>query len=259
MSQNASNALASWAPGPRAVADPKLDFGDTLTSQATLTATSQIPENTGVGAYLGQAFNFSTPAGTAAAVSILTIGAPRWSDRVLQRPDRDEVPPNCAIEEPLTAATVLAAVRGTKFIVSRETERRSDVSRRDMRPRCPTRQGAPAGRLASPASDIPRGVPSAGINRFRPMDSCAPARTHRRPRRARKRSGGRGAAGSCAARAPRLDGPARASCRGAPRTGAADSAGHRGFGERSWAGSDSQRSRPIEELLPSGSRMRLRW
>jgi len=112
-------AYLKAALGSKAVAEPKFDFGDAVTSQATFTATSQVLENTGVGAYFGQAFNIAKPADLLAAVSILTIEA-RHAGAIgyYNDPTAKLVSPNGAFDKPLTAATVLAAVKGTKFIVS---------------------------------------------------------------------------------------------------------------------------------------------
>jgi hypothetical protein len=103
----------------KAVKEPMFDFGAAVTSQATFAATAQVLENTGVGAYFGQAFNITKPADLAAAVSILTIEA-RHAGAIgyINDPTAKMVSPSGAFDKPLTAATVLAAVKGTKFIVS---------------------------------------------------------------------------------------------------------------------------------------------
>lgn len=105
--------------GSNAVAKPKFDFGSAVTSEKTFTATSQILENTGVGAYFGQAFNISKAADLKAAVSVLTVEA-RHAGAIGYYNDKTakDVSPSGAFDKPLTAATVLAAVKGTKFIVS---------------------------------------------------------------------------------------------------------------------------------------------
>lgn len=104
--------------GSKAVKKPNFDFSAALGSQAKFAATAQVLENTGVGAYFGQAFNITKPADLAAAVSILTIEA-RHAGALgyINDPTAKMVSPNGAFDKPLTAATVLAAVKGTGFIV----------------------------------------------------------------------------------------------------------------------------------------------
>lgn len=68
-------AYLKAALGAKAVKKPSFDFGDAVTSETKFAATSQVLENTGVGAYFGQAFNITVAADLKAAVSILTIEA----------------------------------------------------------------------------------------------------------------------------------------------------------------------------------------
>jgi hypothetical protein len=112
-------AYLKAALGSKAAKKPNFDFGAAVKSQTTFTATSQVLENTGVGAYFGQAFNISKPADLAAAVSILTIEA-RHAGAIgyYNDPTAKMVSPNGAFDKPLTATKVLAAVTATKFIVS---------------------------------------------------------------------------------------------------------------------------------------------
>jgi hypothetical protein len=111
-------AYLKAALGSKAVAKPKFNFGAAVTSQSTFTATSQVLENTGVGAYFGQAFNIAKPADLKAAVSILTVEA-RHAGAIgfYNDPTAAAVSPSGAFDKPLTAATVLAAVKKTGFIV----------------------------------------------------------------------------------------------------------------------------------------------
>ena len=104
--------------GKKAVKEPKFNFGAAVTSQTTFTATSQVLENTGVGAYFGQAFNITKAADLKAAVSILTVEA-RHAGAIgyYNDPTAVAVSPSGAFDKPLTAATVLAAVKKTGFIV----------------------------------------------------------------------------------------------------------------------------------------------
>jgi hypothetical protein len=112
-------AYLKAALGAKAAKKPKFDFGAAVKSEKTFAATSQVLENTGVGAYFGQAFNIKVPADLKAAVSILTIEA-RHAGAIgyYNDPTAKMVSPNGAFDKPLTAATVLAAVAATKFIVS---------------------------------------------------------------------------------------------------------------------------------------------
>jgi hypothetical protein len=71
-----------------------------------------------VHAYSGQALNIKTPAYVKAAVSILTIEARHASViGLLNDPSGAAITPDGAFDTPLTAAKVLAAVKGTGFIV----------------------------------------------------------------------------------------------------------------------------------------------
>jgi hypothetical protein len=112
-------AYLKKALGAKAVAKPRFDFGDAVTTQTKFTATSQVLENTGVGAYFGQAFNFAKNADLAAAVSVLTIEA-RHAGAIgyYNDPSAAAISPNGAFDKPATATVVLAAVKGTKFIVA---------------------------------------------------------------------------------------------------------------------------------------------
>jgi rubrerythrin len=104
--------------GAKAVKKPKFDFSAALSSQAKFAATAQVLENTGVGAYFGQAFNITKAADLAAAVSILTVEA-RHAGAIgyINDATAKMVSPSGAFDKPLTAATVLTAVKGTGFIV----------------------------------------------------------------------------------------------------------------------------------------------
>jgi hypothetical protein len=116
--EKAHVAFLKAALGSKAVKKPNFNFGMAVTSQSTFTATSQVLENTGVGAYFGQAFNISKPADLKAAVSILTVEA-RHAGAIgyYNDPTAAAVSPSGAFDKPLTAATVLAAVKKTGFIV----------------------------------------------------------------------------------------------------------------------------------------------
>ena len=90
-----------------------------MKNESTFAATAQVLENTGVGAYFGQAFNIKVPADLAAAVSILTVEA-RHAGAIGYHndPTAAMVSPSGAFDKPLTAPAVLAAVSKTHFIVS---------------------------------------------------------------------------------------------------------------------------------------------
>jgi hypothetical protein len=111
-------AFLKSALGSKAVKKPSFNFGAAVTSQSTFAATSQVLENTGVGAYFGQAFNIAVPADLKAAVSILTVEA-RHAGAIgyYNDPTAAAVSPSGAFDKPLTAATVLAAVKKTGFIL----------------------------------------------------------------------------------------------------------------------------------------------
>lgn len=117
--EKAHVAFLRSALGSKAVAKPKFDFGVTVTDQAKFAATSQVLENTGVGAYFGQAFNIAKPADLAAAVSILTVEA-RHAGAIGFYNDMTAaaVSPSGAFDKPVTATVVLGAVKATGFIVS---------------------------------------------------------------------------------------------------------------------------------------------
>lgn len=116
--EKAHVAFLKAALGSHAVKKPKFNFGAAVMSQSKFAATSQVLENTGVGAYFGQAFNITKAADLAAAVSILTVEA-RHAGAIgyFNDPTAAAVSPSGAFDKPLTAAAVLAAVKGTGFIV----------------------------------------------------------------------------------------------------------------------------------------------
>jgi hypothetical protein len=117
--ENAHVAFLKKALGHKAVKSPKFDFKGANTNVETFMKTAQVLENTGVHAYSGQALNITTPAYVAAAVSILTIEARHASViGLLNDPTGKEIAPNGPFDTPLTAAKVLAAVKGTGFITT---------------------------------------------------------------------------------------------------------------------------------------------
>ena len=86
---------------------------------STNAPTAQVLENTGVHAYSGQALNIKSPAYVKAALSILTIEARHASViGLLNEPAGNDVTPDGPFDTPYTASKVLAAVKGTGFIIS---------------------------------------------------------------------------------------------------------------------------------------------
>jgi hypothetical protein len=102
--------------GSKAAAEPKFDFKGTNTNAEMFMATAEVLENTGVHAYSGQALNIKNPAYVKAALSILTIEARHAGVIGLLNGSKGAIAPNGAFDTPLTAAKVLAAVKGTGFI-----------------------------------------------------------------------------------------------------------------------------------------------
>jgi hypothetical protein len=117
--ENAHVKFLQGALGSKAVKAPKFDFKGANTNAAMFMTTAQVLENTGVHAYSGQALNIKSPAYVKAAVSILTIEARHASViGLLNDPSGEAIAPDGPFDVPFTAAKVLAAVKGTGFIVS---------------------------------------------------------------------------------------------------------------------------------------------
>jgi len=102
--------------GSAAVAKPKFGFGGTTSDRKVFLRTSFALENTGVGAYSGQALNIVDPANVAAALSILTIEA-RHAGLVgeIIRGNKG-VAPYGPFDRTLSAKAVLKNVEKTGFI-----------------------------------------------------------------------------------------------------------------------------------------------
>jgi hypothetical protein len=113
--ENAHVAFLKGALGSAAVAKPKFDFKGTTTDMAKFTATSQVLEDTGVAAYLGQVGNIKSKKILGAAGSILPIEA-RHAGWIRDINGVAGAP--AAFEAGKTKAVILAAVTGTGFIVS---------------------------------------------------------------------------------------------------------------------------------------------
>ncbi len=115
--ENAHVAFLKKALGKKAVAAPKVDFGGTTSDHNAFLETAFALENTGVGAYSGQALNIESPAYIAAALSIWSIEARHASVAgLLLSPTAKNISPNGAFDKPKTAAQVLKAVDKTGFL-----------------------------------------------------------------------------------------------------------------------------------------------
>jgi len=115
--ENAHVAFLKKALGSQAIAAPKVDFGATTASETAFIKTAVALENTGVGAYSGQALNIANPAYAAAALSIWSVEARHASVAgLLLKPTSKNLSPNGAFDQPKTAAQVLKAVEATGFL-----------------------------------------------------------------------------------------------------------------------------------------------
>lgn len=102
--------------GRHAVKKPKFNFRGTTSDAAKFKATAYVLENTGVHAYLGQAGNLlKTPQFLVAAASIVTVEARHAGSiaTILGKP----IAPNGPFDNGQPASEILAAVKGTGFIV----------------------------------------------------------------------------------------------------------------------------------------------
>jgi hypothetical protein len=115
--ENAHVAFLKKALGKKAVAAPKVDFGGTTSSEAAFIKTAVALENTGVGAYGGQALNIVKPAYVAAALSIWSVEARHASVAgLLLQATPASLSPNGPFDKPRTAAQTLKAVAATGFL-----------------------------------------------------------------------------------------------------------------------------------------------
>ena len=112
--ENAHVAFLRNALGTAAVKQPKFNFKGTTSNQAQFAATAQVLEDTGVAAYLGQAGNIKSKKILGAAGSILAVEA-RHAGWIRQINGVSGAPRS--FEGPRTKAQILAAVKGTGFIV----------------------------------------------------------------------------------------------------------------------------------------------
>jgi hypothetical protein len=116
--ENEHVAFLKKALGRKAAKLPKFEFKGANANAEMFMKTSQVLENTGVHAYLGQVLNIKSAAYVKAAGSILTIEARHASViGLLNNPTAESVEPNGSFDVPYTASKVLAAVKETGFIV----------------------------------------------------------------------------------------------------------------------------------------------
>ncbi len=105
--------------GKKAVKKPTFDFKDTVTDQTKFEATATVLEDTGVQAYLGQVGNIKNKKILAAAGSILPVEARHaaWIREIRLAKTQGTLPAPSAFQGSKTKAQILAAVKGTGFIV----------------------------------------------------------------------------------------------------------------------------------------------
>jgi ferritin-like protein len=105
--------------GAKAVKKPKFDFKDAVTDQMKFEATATVLEDTGVQAYLGQVGNIKNKKILVAAGSILPVEARHaaWIREIRLAKAQGTIPAPAAFQGAKTKAQILAAVRGTGFIV----------------------------------------------------------------------------------------------------------------------------------------------
>jgi len=115
--ENAHVSFLRTALGRKAAKRPRFNFRGTTSDRNKFAATAQVLENTGVGAYLGQAANLKSKKFLGAAGSILTVEA-RHSGAIglINDANGNAIAP-VPFDKPRTAQQVLAAVAGTRFIV----------------------------------------------------------------------------------------------------------------------------------------------
>jgi hypothetical protein len=113
--ENAHVKLLKGALGSKAAKKPKFNFQGIPKHEAEFAKTAYVLENTGVHAYLGQAANIKKTAYLITAAEIVTIEA-RHSGAIGLYLGKS-IAPSGALDTPLSAAQVLAAVKSTGVIV----------------------------------------------------------------------------------------------------------------------------------------------
>jgi hypothetical protein len=111
--ENAHVKALKSALGHKAAKKPNFDFGKAVKDKSTFAATAYVLENTGVHAYIGQAFNIKSAAYLGAALSIVTVEA-RHSGAIGLYLGKAIAP--SPFDTGLPASKVLKAVAGTGFI-----------------------------------------------------------------------------------------------------------------------------------------------
>ena len=116
--ERAHVAFLRKALGAKAVKKPRFDFKDTVTNQQSFVQTARVLEDTGVSAYLGQVTNIKTKAILRAAGTIVTVEARHaaWIRDIIGN-GRSPLPAPASFDSPKTKRQILAAVKGTGFIV----------------------------------------------------------------------------------------------------------------------------------------------
>ena len=115
--ENTHVKFLKGALGGKAVKSPKFDFGTTTTNAAEFLPTAYALENTGVQAYMGQAFNIEKRAYLKAALTIVTVEARHASVfGLLALNSAHAISPSGAFDRGRKAKRILSAVGETHFI-----------------------------------------------------------------------------------------------------------------------------------------------
>ncbi len=116
--ERAHVAFLRKALGAKAIKKPRFNFKNTTTDVNAFVATAQTLEDTGVSAYLGQAPLIKSKKILAAAGSIATVeGRHAAWIREIRGNSKAPLPAPRAFDAPRSKAQILAAVKGTGFIV----------------------------------------------------------------------------------------------------------------------------------------------
>ena len=117
--ERAHVAFLRKALGSAAVKKPRFNFKDTVTDVNKFAATARVLEDTGVQAYLGQVTLIKTKAILKAAGTILTVEARHaaWIREILGN-SQSPLPAPASFDSAKSKAQILAAVKGTGFIVA---------------------------------------------------------------------------------------------------------------------------------------------
>ena len=117
--ERAHVAFLRKALGRAAVKRPRFHFKGTTEDSDMFVKTARVLEDTGVSAYLGQVGNIKTKAILRAAGTIVTVEARHaaWIRDIIGG-GKAPLPAPAAFDAPKSKAKILAAVKGTGFIVS---------------------------------------------------------------------------------------------------------------------------------------------